>query len=165
MITFEEAVATLDDDGRKLATELHTRALDIGYIPFVDRAGKKEGNYKIEYKADKNAYVLFISRISKGALCLGCKLLHLGEYTQLICGLREVVRDELLKSRRCKVDEGCTAFIKFEYEGTEYLTCRHAMRLKTLAYCDAESFWELLAAEASHRNVVLRSLKLRQERA
>jgi len=150
-ITFEEVVALLDEDRKRLVTGLHERAVALGYIPFIEKAGKKDGNFKIEYKADKKAYVLFITRISKNDLSIGCKLLHLGEYTNLINELSKTVRHELLASRPCKVDKGCTAYVRFCFEEKEYLTCRHAMRLKTLFYSDIQSFWKLLEAEASLR--------------
>ena len=149
--TFEEAIATLDDDKKRLASGLHERALTLGYIPFITKVGKSESTHEIEYKANKKAYVLFISRISKNELSVGCKLLHLGEYTNLIDGLGATVRNELLASRPCKVTKGCVAYIRFSYENKEYFTCRHAMRLKTLTYHDLQSFWSLLESEASQR--------------
>ena len=147
-ITWEEAISPLDEDKKKLAMGLHERAVALGYVPFVDKAGKKDGNYKIEYKTDKKATVLFISRISKNELSIGCKLLHLGEYTNLIYKVDKTLRDELLASRPCKVDKGCTAYIRFSFEGKEYLTCRHAMRLKMATYNDIQGLWKLLEAEA-----------------
>ena len=153
-ITFEEAVAALDENKKKLVSELHNKAVSLGYIPFIAKAGKKDGNYKIEYKADKTAYVLFISKISKNNLSIGCKLLHLGKYPDLIDGLRETVRKELLESRPCDREKGCTAYVQFSFEEKEYFTCRHAMRLKTLMHEDVQSFWKLLEAEAMQRAVV-----------
>jgi len=150
-ISFEEAVTNLDEDKKKLVAELHNKALNLGCIATIAKAGKKDGSYKIEYKADKKAYVLFISRISKNGLSIGCKLLHLGKYTQLIDELSETVRNELLAAKACNVDKGCTAYIRFTYDGKEYLTCRHTMRLKTPTYSDLPSLWQLLEAEAAHR--------------
>jgi len=150
-LTFEEAVAPLDTDKKKLAAGLHERALALGYIPFIEKAGKKDGNFKIEYKVGKKTYVLFISRISKNDLSVGCKLLYLSEYIHLIDELNETVRNELLASRPCKVDKGCTAYVSFCFEHKDYLICRHAMRLKTLNYADLQGLWKLLEAEDSQR--------------
>jgi len=158
-ITFETAIAALDEDRRKLVTALHSNALALGYTPFIAKAGSKPGNYKIEYKADKASYVLFITRISKGDISIGCKLLHLGKYANLIDELSETTRHELLTARPCKTEKGCTGYIHFNYESKEYFTCRHAMRLKTLTHSDAQSFWSLLA----HENRFRQEEQIRQE--
>jgi len=150
-VTFDEAVAPLDDEKRILVADLHSRAISIGYIPDIAKAGSKANNYKLEYRSDKAENPLFISRISNEKLSLGCKLLHLGKYTELLDNLNETIRRELLASRPCKVESGCTAFIQFSFEKKEYLTCRHALRLKTPTASDAQSLWALLAKEAYYR--------------
>jgi hypothetical protein len=158
-ITFQEATASLAENELKLVTELHQKAQAINYKPFISKAGSKGNNYKIEYKANKKAYVLFITRISGNKptnqnISLGCKLLNLGKYTNLLPKLSNTLRTELLSSRPCDLKKGCTAYIQFTYEGTEYFICRHAIRLKTVQPSDVSAFWNLLEAEATHRQEV-----------
>jgi len=155
-ILIDEITSTLSDNDKKLVFLLNDNAVSIGYVPFSSRAGKKQGNYKIEYKRNKKSYVLFILRVSKGELQIGCKLLHLDKYSELIENLSDSLRNELLDSRPCRVDSGCTAYIKFYYKEKNYIICRHAMRLKRVTLNDYQSFWKLLAAEAECRVTLMK---------
>jgi len=150
-ITIDEAITTLSVADKEIVRELYENAVAIGYMPVIGRAGKTEGNYKLEFKKDKNSYVLFILRISKGQLSIGSKLLHMGKYCDLIDNLSDTVRNELLESRVCNVDGGCTAFINFKYNNKKYYICRHAIRLKKVTPSDTSALWKMLEAEVACR--------------
>ena len=147
MVTYEQAVATLDADLQEVVAQLHARALSIGYSATPKPAGKKSGSFKLEYRRKKGEDVLFISRIAGGKLSVACKLYNLRQYVELIDGLDTGLRAELLSAKPCNMESGCTAYIRFNYGGVEYFTCRHTMRLKGVGSGDVNGLWGLLLAE------------------
>jgi hypothetical protein len=146
---FQKITASLPEDQRSLAEELHQFTLSLGYLPKAVPQGKGSGGWKCEYK--KGGRVLAILRVLGETWSLCCKLYHLPEYGELLeqCGAH-CVETLLANVKGCGHHRGsCAGPLDFQAGGKSYSPCRHSLVWTGLIPEDVAGIKLLLGREAA----------------
>lgn len=147
-VPFEAAVASLAPEQSAIARALHEKMLALGCVCAASAMGGKPDQYKVEYRKGKPARSLLILRIDGAKCSARLKLFHLSAYTELLNGLSDEARSELL-SKGCGAHKGggCKGPVRVEYGGGKYVLCRHSMQIKAMSERDLPAALALLEAE------------------
>jgi hypothetical protein len=144
---FYDVLSSLNDYDKVIAENLHEYTLSMGFIPKISTVGKRQNDWKCEYK--KNKTILYILRITNGLFSIRCKLFNLEKYNDVLesCNINSI--ETLLKnSKDCENHGGgCKGPVAFSIKGKNYSKCRHYLMFKELKNEDINGIKKLFECE------------------